>query len=147
MQFKNSYIQKIFQLQKNVKFKKSFDFICKQLRPFKEYIFYMPAVPAKSFPVEVEVAKETGGGFDGKQKCWKINSVKHNNVELYHPRNSYENVQAKDVFINKLASLLTVPLDQLTLTWSEPVKDGELIGVPYEFSVSRFPPEEVSVAF
>jgi len=138
--FKNSYVQKIFQLQKNSKYKKSFDFICKQLRPYKEHIFYMPEIPAKTFPVEVGVVKASDGG----ETYWKVTSIKHNNIDLYHQLDPYEHVKPKDEFVNTLVSLLTVPLEQLTLTYSEPVKETDLIAVPFDMRLSRVAPTEVA---
>jgi hypothetical protein len=51
--FKNTYIENIFELISIKKFKKSFDFIETQLIPFRKHLYYIPSSPAKTFPVEI----------------------------------------------------------------------------------------------
>lgn len=138
-EFKNAFITEIFALQKNSKYRSSFDFISRQLRPFKDYIFYMPNNNPKTLPIEVLVEKYEGQYYDKRRLMWEVVSVKHNNVELLHLRHAHPFSSDKKTFMTKLASALTVPQEQLRVTWNREIKDETPVLYPFSLTLSRFP--------
>lgn len=141
--FKNKFMSQIYYLQKNIKYKKSFDFISNQLHSFRVFIFYMPTSIPKTLPIEIQVENYKGDGLlDKRRKAWKVVSVKHNNIELLHSSYMYPQTASQDDFISKLSMVLSAPKEQLRVTWNEEIKDNALIMYPWEFKLSRIQPDE-----
>jgi hypothetical protein len=140
--FKDKFITEISYLQKNKKYKKSFDFITAQLRPFSDYIFYLPTSTPKTLPLEIHVERYVGEEVDKRKTAWKILSIKNNNVELLHSSYLYSQSSIKDFFLTKLANVLSAPKQQLRVTWNEDVQENSFLVYPWEFRLSRSQPDE-----
>lgn len=70
--FKNNNFEKIFELRKNVKFKKSFEFIQKVLEPYKAFLFYIPTDQNNIIDVDVLATKEKKKDFLGKEEEYQM---------------------------------------------------------------------------
>jgi len=139
--FKNRFITQIFSLQKNAKYKNSFDFISNQLRPFRDLIFYMPTSVAKTLPIDIEVKTYKDEEIDKRKKAWKVVSIKHNNIELLHSSYLYPQSSSRNDFISQLSLVLNAPKGQLRVTWNEEINEDAVLVYPWEFKLSRHQPE------
>ena len=70
--FKNYNFEKIFELRKNIKFKKSFEFLEQVLEPYKEYLFYIPSDQNKIIDVDVLATKEKTKDFFGNDEEYQV---------------------------------------------------------------------------
>lgn len=66
--FKNHHIDKIFSLQYNPTFKKSFEFICDALAPYRDYIYYMPDCSGRKLSVAVSFEDKEGEDIFGEKE-------------------------------------------------------------------------------
>jgi hypothetical protein len=88
--FKCDFIDQIFTLQTNDKYKISFEFIRKQLSPFREFLFYIPENPAKPLAIEIKVEPYKYKDFNDKEEVGhRVISVKHEEIELMSPLRQY----------------------------------------------------------
>lgn len=139
--FKNGLIDEIFKLQSIAKFKSSFEFIVKQLTPFKDFIFYFPTHSATALPIEVKFEKYECEIFDEKISVGhRLISVKHTETELLEPYNNddFDTTSVNfEQFIEKLCNELTVPKKMLRLSMNERGTDIKTINIPWQLKLSR----------
>lgn len=139
--FKNDFIDDIFKLQTNEKYKSSFQFILKQLAPFKEFLYYYPTNPATALPIEVKFETFEYTYFDNKKRFGhKLVSIKHSEVELLEP---YEDTEYNSIsvnfeqFVEQLRKELCVPKNMLRLSMNVKEEDIKTINIPWTLKLSR----------
>ena len=138
--FKNGLIDEIFKLQTVKKYKKSIEFIHKQLLPFSEFIFYVPSNPSVTLPIEVTF-EEINDSINGKDKTiHKLTSIKYQDFELMEPYTEeiYDNITVKySKFIENLRTLLTVPIDNLRLSLNKKEEEIKVVYMPWELKLTK----------
>lgn len=139
--YKNDLIDDIFKLQTNEKYKSSFQFILKQLGPFKGFLYYFPTNPATALPIEVKFESFEYTFYDDKKQIGhKLVSVKHAEVELLEP---YEDREFNSIsvnfeqFIDQLRKELCVPKNMLRLSMNAKESDIEKINIPWSLKLKR----------
>jgi len=70
--FKNYNFEKIFELRKNIKFKKSFEFLQKVLEPYKVFLFYIPTDQNNIIDVDVLATNEQVKDIWGKEEVYQV---------------------------------------------------------------------------
>lgn len=139
--FKNDFIDDIFKLQTSEKFKSSFQFILKQLAPFKDFLFYFPTNPATALPIEVKFDPFEYTFYDDKKRIeHKLVSVKHTEVELLEPYedNVYNSISVNfEQFVERLCKELCVPKNMLRLSMKAEEQELKTISIPWTFKLSR----------
>ncbi len=150
--FKSFYVDELYALQTDLRYKNSFDFIKKQLLPFKDHLFYLPNNPPDILAVEAIFEEFEYTEFDGsKHKGYKLESLKHENIELLQsrPRNNLmENEENTDGFRALLKSKLCTPSDKMTISTSVPEKQLKHFRIPWNMHLSREPlPNETDTDF
>jgi len=138
--FKNELIDEIFKLQLNKRYESSFQFIIKQLAPFREYLFYIPSSPPTALPIEVTFETTVFTLNDIPVFGHKLISIKHEEVELLEP---YEDTQFNTISVNyeqfseRLKTELSVPKNMLRLSMNVQEKDIQQIYIPWIFKLVR----------
>lgn len=148
--FKSNYVDELYALQTDARYNKSFEFIKKQLLPFKDHLFYLPSIPPEILAIEALLEDYEYEDFVlGKIKGIKLESLKHENIELLQSKpktrlHNDETTLAK--FKESLKIKLCVPSDKLTLSTSIPEKNIDCLLVPWNMHLSResFPQEAES---
>lgn len=139
--FKNDLIDEIFKLQTNEKYKSSFQFILKQLAPFKEFLYYFPINPSTALPIEVKFEPFEYTYFDDeKQIGHKLVSIKHTEVELLDPydENEFNSISVNfQQFVDRLHKELCVPKNMLRLSMNAKEEDIKTITIPWTLKLSR----------
>ena len=140
--FKCSFLEQIFGLERLAKFQPSFLFINKCLKPYADELLYFPSHPLVSFPIEVIIKRKEYQGFDGTEIRHILSSVKHENMNLMPVfedtiHNSI-NIEANDLRAS-LAASLAVPLSHLTVTSNIPLADIEYVLIPWNLRLSKQP--------
>ena len=147
---KNDFIDTIFSLQTNIRFKKSFEFINKQLIPFRELLFYVPTNPPESLPIEIRFEKKASTLDFSSEDDYHLISVKYQEIELLKP-NAYELYRTRIVdykeFLELLIRQLSVPKDQIRISQNYNETDIENVGIPGNFVLSRNHKMEEEVSF
>lgn len=135
--FKNSYLDDIFKLHQNEKFKNSFEFILKQLKPFQEYLFYIPIIPPVALAIEVkfELVKISMGSE--KLNVYNLISIKHEEIELLKPRvdSDFDFSVSFDQFHETLLKELCVPKSMLRLSTNINLEDVTQVQIPYDLKL------------
>lgn len=138
--FKSDLLDKVLILTVNGNYKSSFDFIQKQLSPYRDYIFFMPGETETSIPIEVMFADEMEQGFmDRPNMVKELISVKHEGVELYkrgkgHHFGYYEYKDLKE----QISKDLCIPINKLTLSNNLELSDNDSVYVPlWDLNLSR----------
>ena len=136
--FKDKYLDELFALQKNPDFKKSFEFIEKQLEHFKPYLFYTPSDYERSLPIELQFELEETGEGVLKRKAHILKSIKYQNTELLTPEyDEYGGVSIKfDQLKQRLANLFCTPVKKLKISMNVQKKDFGLIYVPMDLKLN-----------
>lgn len=138
--FKVGLIDEIFTLEKNEKYKKSFEFIKEQLNPFHEYLYYIPTYPPTTLPIELlfEEQKYTRQGEE--RTAHKLISIKLHNKEIMVPydESDFDTVTVSySQFLEKLCAVLCVPTKRLRLSMNVEKDKLKMIYIPWEFKVSK----------
>ena len=138
--FKNDFVDEIFRLQTNDKYKNSFDFIQKQLVPFHDYIIYIPTSPPTTLPIEIkfELVEYKANGITKNDH--RLISVKHQEIELLDPYGD-DNFDFISVSYNKfyesLCKELCIPKDKLRITFNVNKDDIKMVRMPWELKLSK----------
>jgi hypothetical protein len=139
--FKYELIEDIFKLQTNEKYKSSFQFILKQLSPFKDFLYYFPSNPPTALPIEVKFESFEYLDFDDtKRIAHKLISVKHTEIELLEPyeNNDFNSSSVNfEQFIDRLCKELCVPKNMLRLSMNTKEADINIINIPWRLKLSR----------
>jgi len=114
--FKSGLIDKIFDLEENEKFAKSFVFIQNQLETFQDFVFYIPSTSPVTLPVDIRL-KELDDDICGRS----IDSIKIRGTEVMNTDSDEEwyTTVTYDQFIDKLHFELCVPLKRLRISMNE----------------------------
>lgn len=137
--FKNGLIDDIFKLHNNEKYKNSFQFILKQLTPFKDFLFYLPTFPPTALPIEVKFEKSESESFGYKELRHKLVSVKYTEIELIEREDDellYTTVSFEQ-FVEILCRELCVPTNMLRLSTNAKKEDLEIIRIPWMLKLTR----------
>lgn len=119
--FKSGLIDKIFDLEENMKFAKSFAFIHNQLEAFRDFLFYIPSASPVTLPIDIRL-KEIDEDFQGKSIKRKFpDSIKIHGTEIINtnPNEEWYTTVTYDQFIDKLHLELCVPLKRLRISINE----------------------------
>lgn len=136
---KNDGMIELFGLQTNEKFKTSFDFIRKQLQPFKNNLFFVPSSNPKSIAVEVEF---TPMDFVRPKKTIKGHAVqsvsfKGSKVFAQTDEDEYAFLIEYPEFKDKMSKLLTVPPAYLKIVSNIGITDSTKLSIPYNLNLKR----------
>lgn len=138
--FKNALVDEIFQLQAIDKFKKSFDFIQKQLAPFHEFVFYIPSNPAVTMPIEAKFEEFKDNSWGEERIYHKLVSVKYQDVELMEPysEDGFDRITVNfEKFVENLRNQLTVPKDKLRLSLNINADNIKVVYMPWELKLTK----------
>ena len=138
--FKNELIDEIFLLEENEKYRTSFDFILKQLTPFRQFLFYLPENPPKALAIEIQFKEEKEKIFDDKEIVFhRLISIKHEGNELLKPsENDFDTISVnKEQFFEKLKKELCVPSYRLRVSMNINEENLKRIYMPWELILSR----------
>lgn len=136
--FKNGFIDEIFKLQVNPEFQKSFEFIVKQLIPFRDFLFYIPYNPPTALPIEIKFEPLEYEFHGTKITEHTLISVKHEDVELLNEREQeYEITTTFKEFMLKLHMELCVPSNMLRLSMNIGQNELKKIRIPWDFKLSK----------
>ena len=108
--FKAHKLDKIFALQYNPKFIKSFQFICDLLAPYQDFIYYMPNCSKRKVSVTVHVEhKEDDDGFGNPQTYNIIDKIAIGAKDITNviKHRFYIQNATKDILTNAIASYIT----------------------------------------
>ena len=119
----------------------SFQFILKQLAPFKDFLYYLPTNPPTALPIEVKFETYEYKLFDDKIHIGhNLTSIKHTEIELLEPYKT-EDFYAISVtfeqFISRLHNELCVPKNMLRLSMNAKEEDIKAISIPWTLKLSR----------
>lgn len=70
--FKNYDFERIFELRKNPRFTKSFEFLASVLQSYKEFLFYIPSSDNSIIDVDVLATNEKLTDYFGKEEDWQV---------------------------------------------------------------------------
>lgn len=136
LNFKSNYIDEIFVLEDDGRYKSSFDFITKQLKPFKDYIFYIPSSVPVNLPIEIVLEQFPKTKSGKESKSFNLTSLKHQNNEFLElNEDDYVSYSLSD-FYQKVSSSLCVPKKRLTITINVSEKKIKWIYAPWKFQYS-----------
>jgi len=139
--FKNELIDEIFKLQTNSKYQASFQFILKQLAPFKDFLYYLPTNPPTALPIEVRFETYEYKFFDDKIHIGhKLISVKHTEIELLeqYKTDDFNAISVTfEQFLRRLHSELCVPKNMLRLSMNAKEEDIKTVSIPWTLKLSR----------
>jgi uncharacterized caspase-like protein len=136
--FKNGFIDEIFKLQINPAFQKSFEFIVKQLIPFRDFLFYIPYIPPTALPIEIKFEPLEYELHGTTKKEHKLISVKHEEIELLNEDDQEcETTTSFKDFLQKLHMELCVPSNLLRLSMNVEQNELKKIRIPWEFKLSK----------
>lgn len=143
--FKSVFVDELYALQTDERYRQSFIFIKEQLLPFKDHLFYLPNNPPEILAIEALVQPYEVDSFGDKPETgYKLESLKHENVELLHSngksRFANRDVTFKD-FRELLKLTLCVPLGNLRLSTNIPERDIRYLSIPWNLQLSREAPE------
>lgn len=130
---KTSYLDAVCKLEDNQKYKSSFDFIHKQLTPFRDNLYYIPYSNPKSVPVEytiIEVEEGVIGKTKKRQVLQKI-MVKGKTVYEYNGNDMEMMLTSisKEDFPEHLSSFLSIPAMRLSIITNVDVPES--FRIPY----------------
>jgi hypothetical protein len=138
---KNKRMNELLMLQTDEKFKSSFDFINKQLRPFKANLFYIPSSNPKSIAAEIEFSDMEFKKFKKIDRGYKLESISFKGTAVYSAPNDKDEYYQTELnylaFKNQLSLLMTVPLNLLRIITNAGVKDHSRIALPFDLNVIR----------
>jgi hypothetical protein len=136
---KNAGMDELFALQSNERFKTSFDFIRKQLRPFKANLFYTPSSNPKSIAIEIEFMpmefrrpKKTIEGY-----AIKAISFKGSEIFAASDDDDYPSFVEYGKFKDQISKLLTVPAELLKISTNLAVIETAQLAIPYNLSLKK----------
>ena len=133
--FKSGLIDKIFELEENKKFAKSFVFIHNQLEPFRDFLFYLPSTSPVTLPVDIllkEVEDEDFMGENIKKKY--LESIKIHGTEVMNTDTieKWYTTATYNQFIDKLHFELCVPIKRLRISINEQDKQNLTFQIPMD---------------
>lgn len=124
---KTGYLDAVCKLEDNQKYKSSFDFIHKQLTPFREKLYYIPSPNPKSVPVEFTIAEEDVMilGKPSKHTVLKHVMVKGKLVYEYNCNDMelMPTTISKDDFSEHISRFLSIPARRLNIITNEDVPE------------------------
>lgn len=132
--FKSELIDKIFELENNKQFEKSFRFIQKQLEPFRDYLCYIPAPNSTSVPIDLVAQDVEHTGFGGVTfKRLELQSVSINGKNLMQIENPDADLRAVSYgeLIEELEKDLVIPSFKFTDSINLEKEDIDKIYVPF----------------
>ena len=139
--FKNQFIDNIFDLQTEPDFEAAFNFIENHLQFFRDYLYYIPSAHPKALPIELQFKKRKS---KNEGIMYDITSIKHEETELLHYGIHEEFYQSSryPVFLDKLSKLLTVPKKLLRVSSNVKLDNVDTVRHPWELRLSRVPPPD-----
>jgi hypothetical protein len=140
--FKNDFIDNIFDLQDEPEFQGSFTFIESHLQFFKDYLYYIPSPHPMALPIELQFKKKKSKDNDGP--LYDITSIKYEEGELLHYaiHDEFYQTSTYGKFLEKLSKLLTVPLKLLRVSSNIKLNKVDMIRHPWELKLSKSSPTE-----
>lgn len=133
--FKSGLIDKIFELEENKKFAKSFVFIHNQLEPFRDFLFYLPSTSPVTLPVDIllkEVEDEDSMGGNIKTKYLESIKIHGTEVMNFDIKEKWYTAVTYDQFIDKLHFELCVPIKRLRISINEQDKHNLIFQIPMD---------------
>lgn len=137
------FLDKIFELQSDVRFSESFKFIKDQLSPYTDYLFWIPGTSNATVPIEVILEKKEERDWEDELVSkFKVVAIRSDNSDLLH---SFYRGRRCDYaeFCARLSEALFIPnkLLRVSVNLTE-AKKSDYIIIPNPFMLSRFPPDE-----
>jgi hypothetical protein len=129
--FKNGLIDDIFILQTNKNYQTSFQFILKQLEPFRDFLYYFPTNPPTTLPIEIKFESFEYPLRDKTTTHYKISSIRYSNIELLNPYDEDTTYVKFDILKEKLFKELTVPKNMLRISMN--IKEEEITQIHIPF--------------
>lgn len=139
--FKNKFIDNIFDLQSEPEFEKAFIFIENQLQFFRDYLYYVPSSRPRALPIELQFKKRKS---KDEGTMYDITSIKHEEGELLHYgiHDEFYQTSRYTAFLEKLSKLLTVPTKLLRVSSNLILDNSDIVRHPWELKLSKQPPAE-----
>ena len=130
--FNTRFINEIFRLQAIDKYKEAFKFIENQLKPYQNFLYFIPSDKQIALPIEVQFEK-----FND-ENSYRIVSIKMSGVELLKSSNT-ENLKFYNY--NKLIEMMSediiVPINMLRISKNVEVDNLTKIYLPYDFKLEK----------
>ena len=135
--FRNQFITELCSLQTIEIFKPSFDFIQKHLRPFHDYLFYIPTSKPKALPIELIMQKVKPN--KKRETVYEVRSIKYEDTEVLHYdiQEGFYKTLVFDKFISSLCKELTVPRNLLRISSNMNLNGDFVVKAPFEFKLSK----------
>jgi hypothetical protein len=136
---KNHGMVELFSLQTNEKYKSSFDFIRKQLQPFKGSLFFIPSSTPKSIVVEIELIPMDFKRPARTIKGYAVQSISFKGTELFAATDDddYPSLLEFSDFKTAISKLLTVPTSYLKIVSNIGLIDSSRVSLPFNLSLKR----------
>ena len=131
---KTSYLDAVCKLEGNKRYNSSFEFINKQLLPFRDHLYYIPSTNPQSVPVECIVEDEvfrTNNGEEKKRSVLKKIMVKGTVVYDYETKNDdyyMKSIGGKE-FKRYISNNLSIPERRLNIILNSDILN--VIQVPF----------------
>lgn len=130
---KTGCLDAVCKLEDNQNYKSSFDFIHKQLTPFRDNLYYIPSSNPQSVPVECTIAEEEVMIMGKPKKHTILKKVMVKGCVVYEcSRNDVEmmlNTISKDDFAEHISRFLSIPARRLSIITN--VDIPERFRIPY----------------
>lgn len=117
--FKSRFLKNFGKLSFNLKFKTSFDFIQKQLLPFKDQLIYIPSSNPQTIHLEVVLCNDNNS--DQTPPSYHLpKSIKYQNIEILHSTEDqmFHSEYTLDDFKQKLSKDLFIPINLLKISYN-----------------------------
>jgi hypothetical protein len=148
--YKSDLIGELYSLQIDMRYKKPFNFLRKILSPFRDHLVYWPNDPMQVLPIEINISSHEVLDWDQTYYTrHKLESVRHENVELLVPEKFHRQYNTIEVslseFKERLQQKLCVPQDKLRLSYNMPETDIKYVSIPYKFKLTRVRPNNFPI--
>lgn len=137
LKFKSELIDKIFKLEEDKRYISSINFINNQLRPFQDYILYLPSTKPTTIAIDITFQKELVENIRGvKKTIFYLKSLKHKEQELFKIKEEYFTYDSFVDFTNKISTRLSIPKNKLSMICNYNKDEIETVAFPWilEFS-------------
>ncbi|WP_454045268.1 caspase family protein [Chryseobacterium sp. Marseille-Q8038] len=136
--YKGEMLDEIYQYESDSKFEKSFKFLLEQLKPHRNYLFYLPGDGRITIDLLLkEYELSLAGGH--KRKYFEIQSMKIGGSELFKPGQEDElfgsSLTSMSEFSKSIVKYLLIPKSKQNII--TPFEDGEVktLGLPPGFDI------------
>lgn len=134
---KTKWLNEIFRLQDDIRFKKSFEMIADQLRPFANRVAYLPGPNQPTVPIDLATEDIATSNNRSHKKVVSIN-IHGKNITV-DTKGEDPDFNGKTVcyddFLGMLCDELVIPKNKITI--NPPNLSGHLLKIPFSFGKFR----------